>query len=106
MLCSSAIGKRQAWVACAQASHHYVTPFPHPCHPLQAFQQMLKDIIARSLDIKVDQTTLDYVTKMTTLLFNSKNYDFDEWADAMVPYLTAFLSQDGAESVCRTYLGK
>jgi hypothetical protein len=67
---------------------------------------MLKDIIARSLDIKVDQTTLEYVSRMTTLLFNSKNYDFDEWADAMVPYLTAFLSQDGAESVCRTYLGK
>jgi hypothetical protein len=74
--------------------------------PPQAFQQMLKDIIARSLDIKVDQTTLEYVSRMTTLLFNSKNYDFDEWADAMVPYLTAFLSQDGAESVCRTYLGK
>lgn len=67
---------------------------------------MLKDIIARTLDVKVDQTTLDYVAQMTTLLFNSRNYEFDEWADAMVPYLSAFLSQEGAETVCRTYLAK
>jgi len=67
---------------------------------------MLKDIIARTLDIKVDQTTLEYVSQMTTLLFNSRNYEFDEWADAMVPYLTAFLTQEGAETVCRNYLAK
>lgn len=72
----------------------------------QTFLQMLKDIIARTLDVKVDQTTLDYVAQMTTLLFNSRNYEFDEWADAMVPYLSAFLSQEGAETVCRTYLAK
>lgn len=68
--------------------------------------QMLKDIIARTLDVKVDQTTLEYVAQMTTLLFNSRNFEFDEWADAMVPYLTAFLTEEGAESVCRAYMGK
>jgi hypothetical protein len=67
---------------------------------------MLKDVIARSLDVKVDQTTLDYVAALTALLFNSRNLEFDEWADAMVPYLASFLSQEGAESVCRAYLAK
>uniref|UniRef100_A0A383W2Z9 Elongation factor 3 n=1 Tax=Tetradesmus obliquus TaxID=3088 RepID=A0A383W2Z9_TETOB len=71
-----------------------------------AFLQQLKDTIARSLDVKVDQTTLEYVAAMTTLLFNSRNFEFDEWADAMVPYLKAFLSEEGAESVCRAYMSK
>jgi len=71
-----------------------------------AFLQMLKDIIARTLDVKVDQTTLEYVSQMTTLLFNSRNYEFDEWADATVPYLSAFLTQEGAEAVCRNHLAK
>lgn len=74
--------------------------------PAQAFLQQLKDTIARSLDVKVDQTTLEYVAAMTTLLFNSRNFEFDEWADAMVPYLKAFLSEEGAESVCRAFMSK
>jgi hypothetical protein len=54
----------------------------------------------------VDQTTLEYVAALTCLLFNGRNLDFDEWADAMVPYLTAFLTEEGAESVCRAFLAK
>lgn len=86
-------------------------PFPALVAPLslaleQVSLQMLKDIIARSLDVKVDTTTLAYVADMTTLLLNARNLEFDEWADAMVPYLSAFLSEEGAEGVCRTYMAK
>jgi hypothetical protein len=90
----------------SDSSFPWLLCFLHLFFSPQAFLQMLKDTIARSLDVKVDQTTLEYVAQMTTLLFNSRNFEFDEWADAMVPYLKAFLSEEGAESVCRAYMAK
>ncbi len=75
-------------------------------HLTQGCLQLLRDTISRSLDVKVDSTTLEYVASLTCLLINSRCFDFDEWADAMVPYLAAFLSPEGAEAVCRAYLSK
>jgi hypothetical protein len=54
----------------------------------------------------VDSTTLDYVTSLACLLLNSRLFEFDEWQDITVPYLTCFLSEDGAQRVTRAFMTK
>lgn len=71
-----------------------------------AVLQDLKETIARTLDIKVDSTTLDYVSNLTCLLLNTRIYEFDEWRDCCVPYLGSFLTEEGAEGVCRAFMAK
>ena len=54
----------------------------------------------------MDSTTLDYVSNLTCLLLNTRIYEFDEWRDCCVPYLGSFLTEEGAEGVCRAFMAK
>lgn len=69
-------------------------------------QQALKDTIRITQDVKVDQTTLEYITSLCCLLMDIKCYDFEEWRDCMVPYLTSFLIEEQSETCCRAFMSR
>jgi len=69
------------------------------CCPSQVLLRLLKQVTANSLGIEVDKPTLDYVAQLITLLFNSQSQREADWQDAIVPYLTPFFGDEGAEGV-------
>jgi hypothetical protein len=62
--------------------------------------------MANSLGIEVDKPTQNYVAQLATLLYNSQTQQQSEWADAIVPYLSPFFGDEGAEGVCSACLGR
>lgn len=73
--------------------------------------QMLRETVASCLQVKVDNikmddTAMDYVSSLTSLLVSQKCFEFDEWSDCLVPYLSDFLTEEGAEAVCRAFLAR
>lgn len=72
----------------------------------QVLLRLLKQVAANSLGIEVDKETLQHVAQLATLLFNKQSSNEQDWADVVVPYLTPFFGDEGAEGVCRAMLGR
>lgn len=81
-----------------------ISPCP-PC-PLQVLLRLLKQVSANSLGIEVDKETLQHVAQLATSLFNKQSSNEKDWTDVVVPYLTPFFGDEGAEGVCRAMLGR